>query len=116
MSSCGLRQGRQRRANVIDDTLDKIAIVAFAHHPDERLGAGRPDDEATVLAEFLAAIFDHPRDTGVCERPFGLRSHIFQDLRHGFEAAAHVAYRFAAPALQSPTICKAATSPSPVVQ
>jgi hypothetical protein len=33
-SSCRVRQSRERRANVIDDTLDKIAIVAFLYYRD----------------------------------------------------------------------------------
>src|ERR1700688_4166346 len=47
-SSRRVRQGRKRRANVIDDALDKIEIVAFAHDSDDWFGARRADDEAAA--------------------------------------------------------------------
>ena len=35
-------------ANVVDDPLDQRRIIALGHHPDQRLGAGFANDEATL--------------------------------------------------------------------
>jgi len=93
-SSCRVRQGRERRANVIDDALDKIEIVAFAHDPDDWFGARRADDKAAAFAKLLTAILDGARDTRVHQRLSGLESHIPQDLRHRIESTADLAHRF----------------------
>jgi hypothetical protein len=90
-SSCRVRQGRERRANVIDDALDKIEIVAFAHDPDDWFGARRADDKAAAFAKLLTAILDGARDTRVHQRLSGLESHIPQDLRHRIESTADLA-------------------------
>lgn len=45
-------EARQCRANVIDNFLDEIEIIAFGHHPYNRLGARCADDEAAAVAEF----------------------------------------------------------------
>src|SRR5580704_16481534 len=93
-SSRRLRQGRERRANVIDDALNKIEIVAFAHDPDDWFGARRADDEAAAFAELLAAVLDGAGDTRIRQGLSGLESHIPQDLRHRIESTADLAHRF----------------------
>src|ERR1035438_9827208 len=54
----GLKRQRSGRAlggnsgerfdHVVDDRLDQNLIVAFTHHPDHRLGAGRAHDQASA--------------------------------------------------------------------
>ena len=38
----------QRVDNAVDDFLDQDLVVALAHHPDHRLGAGRTNDQAAL--------------------------------------------------------------------
>jgi hypothetical protein len=57
-SSCRVRQGRERRANVIDDALDKIEIVAFAHDPDDWFGARRADRRTPARVHGIGRHFD----------------------------------------------------------
>src|SRR6202521_111595 len=83
-----LRQGRERRANIVDDALDKFEIVAFAHDPDDWFGARCANDKAAAFAEFLTAIIDGARETRVHQRLSSLESHIPQDLRHRIESTA----------------------------
>src|SRR5689334_14075030 len=45
------RRGLNRLANVVDDALDQLGIVAFGHHPDQRLGPRFADDEAALAFE-----------------------------------------------------------------
>ena len=46
-------RGRQHGlANVVDEALDEGRIVAFRHHPDQRLGAGFSNDETALAFEF----------------------------------------------------------------
>src|SRR3954453_4759383 len=39
-------------ANVVDHALDEGRIVAFGHHPDQRLGARFADHEAPAALQF----------------------------------------------------------------
>src|SRR3954468_22960435 len=39
-------------ANVVDHPLDQRRIIAFGHHPDQRLGARFADDETPLPFEF----------------------------------------------------------------
>ena len=88
-----MRQGRERRANVIDDALDKIEIVAFAHDPDDWFGARRADDKAAAFAKLLTAILDGARDTRVPQRLSGHEYQIPQDNLNPFESKNGIAYR-----------------------
>ena len=88
-------EARQCRANVIDNFLDEIEIIAFGHHPYNRLGARCADDEAAAVAESLAAIFNDTGNARVRQRPPGLEPHIFQDL---LEAQARSGGRAGSPA------------------
>src|SRR6516164_5673443 len=50
----------QHIADIIDNRLDAVEIVALPHDPDERLGPRQADDETPAIAELPAAILDRP--------------------------------------------------------
>ena len=102
-------------ADLVDNALDEVEIVALAHDPDDRLGAGGPDDETAGRAELLAAdsiarttaasSSGLPALTLTLFRICGNGSKRWQTWLTGF------AWR-----LTTASNCRAATRPSPVVQ
>src|SRR3954453_4997022 len=70
-----LRSGRRGVAeggdDGIDDLLDHDGIVAFAHHPSDRFGAGRTDQQPPVSVETFLAGIDRRLDLDVVERLAG---------------------------------------------
>jgi len=58
---CGLTE---RGDDVIDHFLDQIAVVALAHHPDHRLGAGGADQQPAMAVKPLFAGVDGRFDVG----------------------------------------------------
>src|SRR5690606_17161768 len=66
----------------------------FGHYPDDRLGAGRPDDQPAATIETALAIGDRALDAGVVQRCRRL-AHALEHLRHRLEPAADLAHRAA---------------------
>jgi len=58
----------ERVADLVDDLLDQDAVVALAHHPDHRLGAGGADQQAALAVEALFAVNDRRFHPGMVER------------------------------------------------
>src|SRR6266481_1694609 len=76
----------QRRDDVVDHFLDQDTVVALAHHPDHRLGAGRTYQQPAVTVEPLFAGVDRRLDVGIVERLAAAITHVLQDLRQRLEA------------------------------
>src|SRR5258708_38296716 len=68
ITSLGRRGVTERVADLIDDLLDQDAVVALAHHPDHRLGAGGADQQAALAVEALFAVDDRRLHPGMVER------------------------------------------------
>src|SRR3954447_13223953 len=47
----GSRRSLNGLANVVDQPLDQRPVIALRHDPDQRLGPGLPDDEASATLE-----------------------------------------------------------------
>src|ERR1700736_726542 len=67
-NALGRRGVTERVADLIDDLLDQDAVVALAHHPDHRLGAGGADQQAAVAVEAPFAVDDRRLHPGMVER------------------------------------------------
>src|SRR3954451_4510370 len=48
---CSRSGGLHGLADIVDEALDQLRIVALGHDPDQRLGAGLADNEATPTLE-----------------------------------------------------------------
>src|SRR6266702_2242604 len=85
----------QRRDDVVDHFLDQDTVVALAHHPDHRLGAGRADQQPAMAVEPLFAGVDRRLDVGIVERLAAAITHVLQDLRQRLEAMTDLRHRAA---------------------
>src|SRR3982075_1801390 len=98
-NAIGTRSGRrgvaERGDNVIDHFLDHDTVVALAHHPDHRLGAGRADQQPAMAVEPFFAGVNRGFDLGVVERLAAAIAHILQDLRQRVEAMTDLRHRAA---------------------
>ena len=72
----------------VDDALDLSAVVAFGHDADQRLRAGRADDQATGLRQFRFGIGNCLLDSSVFQRLATGEADIAQELAHAADAAA----------------------------
>src|SRR5882757_223558 len=83
----------ERVADLVDDLLDQDAVVALAHHPDHRLGAGGADQQAALAVEAFFAVDDRRFHPGMVERLAAAVAHILEDLRQRIEAMADFRHR-----------------------
>src|SRR3954470_4292205 len=84
-SGCGLAESAD---DIVDHFLDQDAVIALAHHADDRLGAGGADQGAAVAVEAFLAGIDRRFDVGVVERLAAAVAHVLEDLRQRIEAVA----------------------------
>src|SRR5215475_2112426 len=95
-ASPGKRSGgslAERRDNMVDYFLDQDAIVALAHHANDRLGAGGADQKAAMAVEPFLAVADGRLDLCILERLAAAVTDILQDLRQRIEAMADLRHR-----------------------
>src|SRR5712672_937777 len=85
----------QRRDDVVDHFLDQDTVVALAHHPDHRFGAGRADQQPAMAVEPLFAGVDRRLDVGIVEWLAAAIAHVLQDLRQRLEAMTDLRHRTA---------------------
>src|SRR5712675_777865 len=85
----------QRRDDMVDHFLDQDTVVALAHHPDHRLGAGRTYQQPAVTVEPLFAGVDRRLDVGIVERLAAAIAHVLQNLRQRLEAMTDLRHRAA---------------------
>jgi hypothetical protein len=67
--------------DVADHARDQLLIIPFSHHPDQRLAAGRTDDDAAGAAKLGLAGVDRRAHATVLERLAVPIAHVLQDLR-----------------------------------
>src|SRR5690606_10658293 len=79
--------------NILDHPLDQADVVSFRHDTDQRLGAGRTDDQPALLAQSRAGIRDDGLDRLAFERLAARELDVLEDLRHRLEPAADLTGR-----------------------
>src|SRR5271170_8004357 len=80
-------------AYFIHEAFDQVAILSLAHHPNDRLGPRRADDEPPSRAELVCRGRDGGFDRGAVERGTAPIAHAPEDLRQRVEAMANFAHR-----------------------
>src|SRR5215204_3904441 len=96
----GRKRGRSggRARHRIDDVVhhldNKVAVVALAHDPDDRLGPGRADDEPATVAEALAGRLDDVDHRLLLQGLALLVAHVLQNLRQRLKTVADLAVWF----------------------
>ena len=93
-----------------------LRVVALGHDADQRLGAGRADDQAAAVAEPVAGVFDRRLDRRALQRLAAGEADVLQELRHRLELAATISLTGLFCRLMQASTCSAETSPSPVVE
>src|SRR4051794_30394186 len=84
--------GLHSLANIVDEALDQLRIVAFGHDPDKRLGAGFANDEPPAPLELGFGGGDALPDAVGLERlGTAVEAHILQQLRKRLELAQKLA-------------------------
>src|SRR3954471_16580981 len=73
---CGSRQGVD---DVVDHLRDEVPIVALAHDPNHRLGAGGANHETSLSAETLTRRCDGRHDGIFLQRLAGEVAHVLED-------------------------------------
>jgi hypothetical protein len=78
--------------NVVHNASNQAPVVALGHDPNDRLRAGRPDDEPSAFAKAQPSGFDCGFDRGILKGVNAPEAYALQQLRHGLEATANFAY------------------------
>src|SRR5204863_435111 len=86
-----LRDGEDRRADVVDDAGQQAFVFALRHDADDGLGPGIADYEPALFAEPRLGGGNRPLDPRCFERSSMTETHIAQKLRHRLEDAADFA-------------------------
>src|SRR6478609_3602316 len=88
------RGGLDRRADVIDEPLNLLLVLAFGHHPDQWLGTGLADDQPALAFPFRLGGGDALADAVRLQRlGTAVEANVLQELGHRLELAKQFARR-----------------------
>src|SRR6204780_5711229 len=82
-------------ADIADQSVDQRLVVRLAHHPDDRFGARRADQEPATFAQASGRVRDRLRHRRIFARPAALDTNVAQHLWHRLEPPTDFARRLA---------------------
>src|SRR5262245_66652166 len=88
-SSGALGRLAHRLGNIRNDLLQQALVVALPHHPDDTLGAGGTNDEASLRAKALLARGDGLHHLGMLQRRAVGVLDVLEAVRQSLVARAH---------------------------
>src|SRR5215217_4299903 len=95
-SGRGVSRRLHRVADAVHHLLDQSLVLAFGHHPDQRLGPRFADDQPPRPLEPRLPVGDRRLDARRLERRAAAEADVLQELGQGVELVQHLARRLAA--------------------